>query len=328
MGPTRRAALFLGTVLALAMPGAPALAAEPTPGQLQAARDLFTAATKDEDAQRWQEALEKLRRVADVKLTAGVRYHIAFCEENLGQTATALAHYTEAQSAAQREHDKDVLDLLTPAFLTGLRARVPTLTIDVPDGIAGADVTLDGHAEPRGLWGVAVPVDPGQHHIEAHAPGRVSFTRELIVREREVTVLDATMPTLPAMPIAPPPPPREHAPRLPARSEPPPPSPSTASYRSLAAPLGTTIGAVLLAGGGIGAFVLAANAQSSGQTQCAARTSGNCDDLRTPVRDWDSVALGAWVGSAILATAAVVLWATPPARVTTTGTRLVLEGSF
>jgi hypothetical protein len=327
MGPTRRAALSLGTVLALAMPGAPALAAEPTPGQLQAARDLFTAATKDEDAQRWQDALEKLRRVADVKLTAGVRYHIAFCEENLGQIATALAHYTEAQSAAQTERDKDVLDLLTPAFLTGLRARVPTLTIDVPDGIAGADVTLDGHAEPRGLWGVAVPVDPGQHHIEAHAPGRASFTRELIVREREVTVLDATMPTLPVIPVAPPPPPpRKPAPTPPARSEPP--WPSTASSRSLAAPLGTTIGAVLLAGGGIGAFVLAGSAQSSGRTQCAARTSGNCDDLRTPVRDWDSVALGAWVGSAILATAAVVLWATPPARVTTTGTRLVLEGSF
>jgi hypothetical protein len=327
MGPTRRAALFLGTVLALAMSGAPALAAEPTPGQLQAARDLFTAATKDEDAQRWSDALDKLRRVADVKLTAGVRYHIALCEEKLGQTATALAYYTEAQSAAEREHDKDVLDLVTPEFLAGLRGRVSTLAIDVPDTIAGADVTLDGQPEPKGLWGVAVPVDPGPHHIEAHAPGRVSFVCDLIVREREVTVLDVTMPMLPAIPVAPPPPsPRQHAPTLPVRSEPPP--PSSESSRSLAAPLGTTIGAVLLAGGGLGAFLLAGNAQSSGQTQCAARASGSCDDLRAPVRDWDSVALGAWVGSAILATAAVVLWAAPPARVTATGTRLVLEGSF
>jgi hypothetical protein len=319
MGPTRRAALFLGMVLALAMSGAPALAAEPTPGQLQAARDLFMAATKDEDAQRWSDALDKLRRVADVKLTAGVRYHVAFCEEKLGQTATALAHYNEAQSAAQREHDKDVLDLVTPEFLAGLRGRVSTLTIDVPDAIGGAaDVTLDGHPEPKGLWGVAVPVDPGPHHVEAHAPGRISFVRELIVREREVTVLDVTMPTLPDVPVPPPPPP------APERA----PMPPSESSRSLAAPLGTTIGAVLLASGGIGAFVLAGNAQSSGQAQCATRTSGNCNDLRAPVRDWDSVALGAWAGSAILATAAVVLWATPPARVTTTGTRLVLEGSF
>ena len=134
--------------------------------------------------------MESLRRVADVKLTAGVRYHIAFCEEKLGQTATALAHYVEAREAAEREHNKDVLDLLADPFLPSLRARVPTLTIEVLPDAAGAEVTIDGASAPAGLWGVAVPVDPGAHHIEAHAPGREPFARDLSLREREVTVLD------------------------------------------------------------------------------------------------------------------------------------------
>ena len=84
----------------------------------------------------------------------------------------------------------------------------------------------------------------------------------------------------------------------------------------------------------MGAFVLAGNAQSSGASQCLTRTT-SCDDLKTPVRVWDSVALGAWIGAAALATTAIVLWATPAKAesggsilVTASGSQLHLEGSF
>ncbi len=195
--------MHASTVLAAdpprAAPAAPAAAptppvSQPTPDQLQAARELFSAASKDEGASRWSDALEKLHRVADVKLTAGVRYHIAFCEEKLGQTATALAHFAEARDAAEREHNKEVLDLLKEPFLSDLHARVPTLSIDVPSDAKDAVVTIDDHPHPSGLWGVAVPVDPGTHRIDAHAAGRAPFSKELTLHEREVTVLDVVLP--------------------------------------------------------------------------------------------------------------------------------------
>jgi hypothetical protein len=166
---------------------------EPTPGQLQAARELFAAATEDERASRWADALDKLRRVADVKLTAGVRYHIAFCEEKLGLTATALAHYTEAHDAADREHNKEVMVLLKDPFLPDLRARVPTLSIEVTADALGAKVTIDGHPHPAGLWGIAVPIDPGPHVIAGTAPGREPFSKQITLHEREVTVLDVVL---------------------------------------------------------------------------------------------------------------------------------------
>jgi hypothetical protein len=276
-----------------------------------------------------------------VKLTASVRYHTAFCEEKLGQSATALTHYTEAHDAAEREHNKDVLELLKPPFLADLRARVPTLTIEVPPDATGAEVTLDGHPHPRDLWSAAVTLDPGTHRIEAHAPDREPFARELTLREREVTVLDVSLPPVAkpaAAPVLAPPiaatptptPVSDQASAASARE----PLASSTPKRPIAAAVGTTIGAVLLAGGGVAAFVIAGNAQSSGASQCLARTT-SCDDLKTPVRTWDTVALGAWIGAAALATTAIVLWASPSktqsageVRVTASGPSLRLEGSF
>jgi hypothetical protein len=182
---------FVSATTALAADPAPA----PTPGQVQAARELFAAASQDEGASRWTDALDKLRRVAQVKLTAGVRYHIAFCEEKLGQIASALAHYTEARDAADREHNKDVLNLLKEPVLTLLRARVPTLRIVVHPANVDAEVTVDDHRHPPGLWRVAVPIDPGVHRIEAHAPDRDSFAREITLQEGDATVVDVILPT-------------------------------------------------------------------------------------------------------------------------------------
>src|SRR5258708_19910802 len=60
---------------------------------LDAARKLFREAVADEDAKRYETALEKFRRVDAQKDTANVRYRIATCLEALGHRAEALANY-------------------------------------------------------------------------------------------------------------------------------------------------------------------------------------------------------------------------------------------
>ncbi len=49
-----------------------ARAADPTATELQVARSLFAAAEHDEDEARWEPALEKLRKVATVKMTRSI----------------------------------------------------------------------------------------------------------------------------------------------------------------------------------------------------------------------------------------------------------------
>ena len=86
---------------AAAIGAAPARADDPKDTQVTATRELFIAATKDEQAGRFAEALEKLRKVVVLKPTAGVRFHIANCEEGIGQLVKALDDYSRAETQAR-----------------------------------------------------------------------------------------------------------------------------------------------------------------------------------------------------------------------------------
>src|SRR5271155_2600659 len=83
--------------------------AEPSDLDLHAARELFMSAEADEDAGRWHEALEKLTRVSQIRFTAGVRYHIALCEQALDQLASAVKDYETAEAQARETHAEDVI---------------------------------------------------------------------------------------------------------------------------------------------------------------------------------------------------------------------------
>lgn len=320
-------------------------AAAPTASDLQAARELFAQAEKDEDAGRWQDALEALRRVAQVKLTAGVRYHIALCEEHLGQLVGALADYEVAQTQARAEHAQDVLRLVGKQVAT-LNSRVPSLTIHVVPELPDERVWLDGQPLAHTMVGVAMPVDPGVHRIEATAPQRPTSTATITLHERDATVLDVKLgeprteppPAETMATTSPPSTPPGGAPTIAApvaTSRPLVPTatdstPSTAQSAPLHAPRSgaiiATAAAVVLAGGGVAAYLLADDAVASGQRDCLATSFGPCDGEKNTVRAWDWVAAGAWVGAATAATIAILLWTKPSHHSTLPASARLLVG--
>jgi hypothetical protein len=96
---------------------------------------------------------------------------------------------------------------------------MPRLRIVVPAKAGTLEVRRDGVAVPDALWGTAVPTDPGEHHLEAHAPRKQASTSTVVVRA-EPAVFEVTVPALqdeapPAAPPAtvpvPPPPPSSEA---------------------------------------------------------------------------------------------------------------------
>ncbi|MGH7327350.1 MAG: hypothetical protein ACREJX_03265, partial [Polyangiaceae bacterium] len=121
----RRRAIAAFT-LAITMGFARSAFADPTPAEIENARKLFKQAETDEAAQRWNEALDELRRASAIKMTAGLRFHIALCENNLNQLSAALADFTAADLLARAESNTDV-QLAVRDPLTDLRARVPSL---------------------------------------------------------------------------------------------------------------------------------------------------------------------------------------------------------
>ncbi len=309
------AALAVGLVLAWS--GA-AFAGAPTDAELTTARAVFAQAVVDEQAGRWVDALVKIRRAAAVKMTPGLRFHIALCEEKSGHLVAALDDYTAAQTAARAESNREVLDLVTEP-ITSLQARMPTVTINVParfsSGDVRAEVLLDGVTLAPASVGTPVRVDVGSHTIQARAPGETPYAMTLTVVERQAATVDIQfLPlafpepagTAPVAPTAPVPPVTEKpiaAAPAPVATEEGPPRPS----RALA--ITATVGAVVLVAGGVAAYALAGSDRSTSQAACNPYRPG-CGDA-TAVRAWDAVALGAWIAGAGSAVAAVVLWARP-----------------
>jgi hypothetical protein len=286
----------------------PAYAA-PTDDELQAARDLFSQAERDEDANHWQDAIDKLGRVAQVKLTAGVRYHVALCEERLGRLATALQAYLTAEDQAAHTDAQDVLRLVGTQ-LTSLMPRVPRLALQVAPNLPDATVTLDGATVEHTRLGGAFPIDPGIHRIEARAPGRAPTTVALTIQEGDVTFLRMSLLPLAAADSA----------TRPAEPEALPP----ASSAPLASAIAATAGAGILVGVGVGAYVAAGAAHSDAVRECAQVTS--CDVQKQAVRAWDWAAFGAWAGAASSATLAFYLWNRHATEGTAPGAARVVVG--
>jgi hypothetical protein len=338
MTSVRRLSTFATPLLAVTLLASGTARAAPTEAELRAARQLFLDAEKDEDAARWADALEKMRRVADVRRTPGVRYHIALCQEHLGQLAAALDGYTTAESEARAENAQDVLRVVGKQ-LADLGPRVPRLTLRLAPEVQGETVKLDDAPVAPAVLGKAVPVDPGVHKVDASAPGRTGWSTTVTLHERDVVVIDvspgdvATPASAPAPASVPVPAPAP----APAPASAPAPAPAPDTAPSHTAALLATGGAVLLAAGGVGAFILAGNAHSDGVAQCAqlASTAADaCDGSKNTVRAWDSTAAGAWIGAAAVGTVAVLLWAAPStpsaprARLRLGPAAAALEGSF
>jgi hypothetical protein len=339
-GAEARHAAALAVLVALALV-APCARAAPTDAELRAARLLFADAEKDEDAGRWQDALEKLRRVAEVKPTAGVRSHVALCEEHIGQLARALDDYAAAETQAGADGAKDVLRFVGKR-LAELGPRVPRLTIRVEPPVPDAVVTLDGAALSPSLLGVAIPVDPGEHTLEATAKGYPTVRRTLAMRERDTTSVDVNLtetaaPPAPATPAPPAPAAPPPAPAAPTEGTATPSSTGPLPDPFLREPSGpsqtaawiSTAGAVALAGGGVAAYLLAGSAHTSAVEQCARTVStatDACDGPRNTVRAWDATAAIAWLGAAGVGALAVVLWTRPAASQASARVMLVPGG--
>ncbi len=278
------------------------------------AREAFARAEKEEDRENWAVALEDLRRVAGVKMTAGVRFHIAHCEAGLGRDIAALEDYTAAEKLGREEHNKDVVDATAEA-IAALRAKIPTVSIRVPSDVTDVEIMLDGKLLPSALWATSIPLEPGTHRIDARAPGRTPYTTSLVVKDREASTLEVRLVAAPPAPAA-----------TPASTVIAPPREESAPKHTAA--IVATGGAVLMAGAGFGAFVVAGGKQSDAQSTCA--TSVTCASAKGPVQLWDGVALGAWAGAAVVGTVAVILWLRPSSdtRIVAGPSTLRFEGTF
>ena len=125
---------------------------------------------------QYAEACPLLERSLAAAPNIRTRGALALCYEAAGRVASAYKAWKavadQAKEAGAVEHSRlkravQKIDQLSP--------RVTRVVFQLVDGPANVQVSLDGQPLGAGDLGVAVPVDSGQHTLDAKAPERVDW---------------------------------------------------------------------------------------------------------------------------------------------------------
>ncbi|APR80860.1 Hypothetical protein A7982_06207 [Minicystis rosea] len=209
-----RARLFALIALGAATTLGGPLAHAQTPEELAAARQVFNEGKALEGKSQWAEALEKFKKVAMVKMTPQVRFHIALCEENLGRFVSAIKGFELAGEEAKLAGSAAAeVEKLAPERAAALRGRVGKLQIEVTGKIIDSKILLDDVALAPSNLTADIALDPGTHVVEVRdKDGKSTFKKDVAVAERssqklEVPVDDKEPAPASTGPVEPPPPP-------------------------------------------------------------------------------------------------------------------------
>lgn len=172
-----------------------------------AAETLFRDARRLVAEKRFAEACAKFAASQRLDSSLGTLYNLADCHEKEGKLASAWAEFVEA--AGQAKKARDPREEIATRRATALEPRLVRLLIVVPEAhaVPGLKVTSDGTLLLQAAWGTGLPANPGEHQIEATAPGHVPWSTSVSLSEegQTVTVEIPKLDEAPAPPVTPPP---------------------------------------------------------------------------------------------------------------------------
>lgn len=158
---------------------APRAAAQVSTEDRVAAESLFTDARRLMQAGDYEHACPKLESSRRLEPALGTTLNLGDCYEKLGRTASAWAEFKSAAAEAQKAGDA-VRKTTALDRAAALEPKLSRLQINVAD--PSVSVLRNGDALSAAVIGSAIPVDPGSYRIEAQAPGKAPWTREVVVR--------------------------------------------------------------------------------------------------------------------------------------------------
>ena len=176
-GARARAALVASISMSALLSAGGALGQPNTPQNKTMAEALFREGKRLMDEGRYPDACPKLAESYRLDPATGALLATALCYERAGRLASAWAAYTEAAARAKQEGSVD-REEIARAKATDLEPKLAKLVIELEPGasVPGLSVSRDGVAVGEGVYGMALPVDPGPHVVEAQAPGRKPFS--------------------------------------------------------------------------------------------------------------------------------------------------------
>jgi hypothetical protein len=157
----------------------------PSPEAAEAARRLFREGAQAAEEGRWLDARERFRRALSVRPSPLLHYNLALACQNAGYLVEAVDQYrsflridNDPANVARRTAAQRAIAAIEPVL-----ARV---LVSAPSEEAIAVLAIDGRALPEGLWGVEIPLDPGEHIIDARGSRGSTSLQTVVVREGEI----------------------------------------------------------------------------------------------------------------------------------------------
>jgi hypothetical protein len=172
------AAFALG-VSATCLTLAPPAEAQVSTEDRVAAESLFTDARRLMQAGDYERACPKLEASRRLEPALGTTLNLADCYDKLGRTASAWAEFKGAAAEAQKAGDA-VRKTTALERAAALEPKLNRLQINLAD--PSVSVLRNGEPVSAAVIGSAIPVDPGRYRLEARAPGKAAWTREVLVR--------------------------------------------------------------------------------------------------------------------------------------------------
>jgi len=151
------------------------------------ARVLFREARKLMDQGHFEEACPKLEESLRLDHGIGTQFNLAHCWEKTGRTASAWGLFLDVASAASGAGQAK-RETAARQRASALEAQLMNLVIEVRQPLPDLAIHRGGELVGRGAWGTPMPVDPGTYRIEASAPGRRPWSKEVVVQVPGETV--------------------------------------------------------------------------------------------------------------------------------------------
>jgi hypothetical protein len=275
----------------------------------------------------WQEGREALSKrdyttAADRFTRSDSLFHAPTSLLGLAQAQVGLGKLVSAAETYNRLLRDPLPPGAPPAFIKALDAaraelaalspRIPYVTIRVMGpGAAVAQVSVDGIAVPSAALGVRRAIDPGQHRIQAEAPGHAPAVATLTIAEGKTETVTVEPKPLAAGAPAPKPLASDHQPAEPS------PAGQEGGARRTAGLVVGGIGAAGLAVGGILGIVTlvksnGANASSACTGPATLANVDSCNSQRDAARGLQTGGIAVAVAGGVALGVGAVLFATAP----------------
>lgn len=167
-----------------------------------------------------KQACAAFKQSLDLEEAINTHYQLGRCYEEQDRYLEAHASYLRASTMA-RTNDDEKRASIAQQRADALKPKIPQIVVVVPpdEMVAGLSIAHNGEPLPEAEWGKAMAVDPGEHTLEASAPGYQTYSTT-VRASRTGGVTKVAIPELEqgtgAMaappPPPPPPPPGEDAP--------------------------------------------------------------------------------------------------------------------